>query len=327
MPRDNFEKHDRLVRLVRLLTLLQAHPRGLTSGQIAERTAQRDLIALESEYRAPFVKQGARYALVEGYFLPPVGFTVPEAMALVIGSRLMWRYADRANPFAQSAYEKLAAVLPGPMKEPVMEVADGLADKPDDGAWTKVFAGLTTAWSERRKVRITYSKDDVDSERIVWPLFLEPTPAAHSLYLIAYDEKRRRILNFRVDRIRTIEVLSKHFDAPLGSSLRKILGHAWGIWTSDGPPVEVILRFSPQVGSRVTAATWHESQELLQLPDGSIELRLLIAEPTEIRNWILGWGKECEVVAPARLRESIRAELEDAAASYGKPEMARSMAG
>ena len=189
MPRDNFEKHDRLIRLMRELALFQANPRGLTSAQIGERMeisqrqAQRDIAALEGELRVPFVKQGTRWSLIEGYFLPPVNFTVPEAMAMVVGARLMWRYADRANPFAQAAYEKLAAALPGPMKEPVMEVADGLANKPEDGEWTKVFAALTTAWAERRKVRIRYIKEDgSSSERVVWPLFIEPTPAAHSLY-------------------------------------------------------------------------------------------------------------------------------------------------
>ena len=117
MPRDNFEKHDRLIRLMRELALFQANPRGLTSAQIAERMeisqrqAQRDIAALEGELRVPFVKQGTRWSLIEGYFLPPVNFTVPEAMAMVVGARLMWRYADRANPFAQAAYEKLAAAL------------------------------------------------------------------------------------------------------------------------------------------------------------------------------------------------------------------------
>src|SRR5437899_11881909 len=198
MPRDNFANHDRLVRLMRELALFQAQPRGLTSAQIAERMeisqrqAQRDIVVLGSEYEVPFVKQGTRWTLIEGYFLPPVNFTIPEAMAMVVGARLMWRYADRANPFARAAYEKLAAVLPAPMKEPVMEVADGLGAKPDDGVWTKVFAALTTAWAERRKVRIRYRKEGgIASDRVVWPLFIEPTPAAHSLYLIAYDEKRR----------------------------------------------------------------------------------------------------------------------------------------
>src|SRR5436190_22741467 len=129
MALDNFEKHDRLIRLMRELALFQANPRGLTSAQIAQRmrvtqrSAQRDLLALETEYKVPFVKQGTRWKLIEGHFLPPVNFTVPEAIALVVGARLLWRYSDRANPFAQTAYEKLAAVLPEPMKDPVVEVA------------------------------------------------------------------------------------------------------------------------------------------------------------------------------------------------------------
>lgn len=318
---------------MRELALFQAQPRGLTTAQIADRTkisqrqAQRDIAALESEYKVPFVKQGARWTLIEGYFLPPVNFTIPEAMAMVVGARLMWRYADRANPFAQAAYEKLAAVLPDPMKEPVMEVADGLGDKPDDGVWTKVFAALTTAWAERRKVRIRYTKEDGStSERVVWPLFIEPTPTAHSCYLIAHDEKRRATRVYRMERISAVVVLEERFSPPLGSSLRKMLGHAWGIWTSDHP-VELVLRFTPRVAARVAATTWHESQELKHLADGSVEIRLVIAEPTEIRSWILGWGKECEVMAPATLRESILAELDDAAAAYGRRTVQRSMAG
>jgi predicted DNA-binding transcriptional regulator YafY len=333
MARDNFEKHDRLIRLMRELALFQAQPRGLTTAQIAQkldvsqRQAQRDIAALESEFQVPFVKQGTRWTLIEGYFLPPVNFTIPEAMAMVVGARLMWRYADRANPFAQAAYEKLAAVLPAPVKEAVMEVADGLGDKPDDGVWTKVFAALTTAWAERRKVQIRYTKEDGStSERVVWPLFIEPTPVAHSLYLIAHDEKRRAPRVFRMERISSVVVLDQRFSPPLGSSLRKMLGHAWGIWTSD-QPVEVVLRFTPRVAARVVATTWHESQEVLELADGGVQLRLVIAEPTEIRPWILGWGKECEVVAPESLRESILTELDEAAAGYGRRVAPRSIAG
>jgi len=333
MARDNFEKHDRLIRLMRELALFQANPRGLTSAQIgqkvevSQRQAQRDIAALESELKVPFVKQGTRWTLIEGYFLPPVNFTIPEAMAMVVGARLMWRYADRANPFAQVAYEKLAAVLPGPMKESVMEVADGMGDKPDDGVWTKVFAALTTAWAERRKVRIRYTKEDGKTfERVVWPLFIEPTPAAHSCYLIAHDEKRREQRVYRMERISGVVVLEERFDPPLGSSLRKMLGHAWGIWTSDHP-VEIVLRFTSRVAPRVIATTWHESQDARELADGGVELRLLIAEPTEIRPWILGWGQECEVIAPASLRESILAELQEAVAAYGKSGVPRSMAG
>src|SRR5260370_26535021 len=97
-----------------------------------------------------------------------------------------------------------------------------------------------------------------------------------------------------------------------------MLGPAWGIWASDHP-VEVLLRFTPRVAARVIATTWHESQRLRELADGGVELRLVIAEPTEIRPWILGWGQECEVIAPIDLRESILSELVAAASLYGKP--------
>ena len=332
MAREDFEKHDRLIRLMRELTLFQANPRGLTTAQIADkmeisqRQAQRDIVALERERGVPFIRQGTRWTLIPGYFLPPVHFTLPEAMAMVVGARLMWRYADRANPFAETAYEKLAAVLPEAMKAPVMEVAEGMTEKPEDGVWTKVFAALTTAWAERRKVRIRYTMQGRTFERVVWPLFIEPTPTAHSCYLIAHDQKRGEPRVYRLDRISGVTVLEDRFDPPLGASLRKLLGHAWGIWSSDRP-VEIVLRFTPRVADRVTAANWHESQEVHELPDGRVELRLLIAEPTEIRPWILGWGKECEVVAPRELRESILAELEEAAVVYGKPAVPRSMAG
>ena len=47
-------------------------------------------------------------------------------------------------------------------------------------------------------------------------------------------------------------MLDERFSPPLGSSLRKMLGHAWGIRTSDHP-VEVVLRFTPRVATRVIA--------------------------------------------------------------------------
>ena len=52
----------------------------------------------------------------------------------------------------------------------------------------------------------------------------------------------------------------------------------------------------------------------------------MIAEPIEIRPWILGWGKECEVVAPAELRDSIAGELDEALGAYRDVALTRSMA-
>ena len=92
-------------------------------------------------------------------------------------------------------------------------------------------------------------------------------------------------------------------------------------------PVEVVLRFTLRVADRVASTAWHESQELKHLPEEGVKIRLVIAEPIEILPRILGWVKECEVVAPADLRDSISGELDEALAAYRDVALTRSMAG
>ena len=44
--------------------------------------------------------------------------------------------------------------------------------------------------------------------------------------------------------------------------------------------------------------------------------RLLVSEPTEIRHWILGWGRTCIVEAPESLRDAIADEAGAMAQRY-----------
>lgn len=318
-----FEKQDRVLRLLRELVLFQALPHGLTTQDLAERTgisrrqAQRDIRALEEELQVPFVQIGSRWKVVEGYWLRPLSFSLHEAMAMLLSARLMLRFADRNDPFATLAYEKVAAVLPEPMKAPVMEAVELMAGRPADPVYTRVLAGLTAAWAERRKVAITYTMEDT-FERVVWPLFLEPNATGHSCYLLAWDPKPGSVRSYKLGRISAVRVLDERFDPPLGFSVNRHLAHAWGIWTSE-QPVDVVLRFDASAARRVRETVWHTSQRLEELPDGGARLRLLVAEPTEIRHWVLGWGRACVVEAPASLRAELAAEAAAMAERYSSP--------
>lgn len=64
-----------------------------------------------------------------------------------------------------------------------------------------------------------------------------------------------------------------------------------------------------------------------RLAGGRVDVGLVIAVPTEVQPWILGWGRQSEVLSSDSLRESIAGELEDAAAAYAKRRMPRSTAG
>ena len=87
-------------RLLAIVLELQAH-RWRRAEDLArtletsKRTIYRDLVAL-GQAGVPIVSTPGRgYALVEGYFLPPVSFTADEATILSLGADVMARSFDR----------------------------------------------------------------------------------------------------------------------------------------------------------------------------------------------------------------------------------------
>jgi proteasome accessory factor B len=51
---------------------------------------------------------------------------------------------------------------------------------------------------------------------------------------------------------------------------------------------------------------WHPSQELRELKDGGVELRLKLSSLGEVQRWILSWGGHAVVVQPTALVTSVR---------------------
>lgn len=316
-------KQDRVVRLMALLRLAAANNRqGLTTKELSDRlevsrrTVQRDIRALQDPpLSVPFYEDEGRWKVAGEYFLPSLQLSLPEAMGLLLSARLSLRHADRSDQFTAAAYEKVASVLPDPIRREVAFTADALAGKRSDPAYSSVLGALFRAWAERRKVRVTYTVRGT-YERVLWPLFLEPSPLGHAIYLLAWDEKVGEPRSYKVERISSVAVQEERFTPPAGFDVGRHLAAAWGIWGGENP-VEVVLVFSESVAKRVAETEWHPSQELSHLPDGRVRLRLQIGSWLEIRHWVLGWGETCEVVAPAELRESVKEAVSALTRLYG----------
>ena len=94
----------RSVRLSQIQHLLHKNPRGLTTQELGQmcgvcvRTIQRDLITLDSALNVPLTQNGDRYSIIEGYMLPPLSFSLFEAMAVFLSARLSLRQTDENNP-------------------------------------------------------------------------------------------------------------------------------------------------------------------------------------------------------------------------------------
>jgi hypothetical protein len=70
---------------------------------------------------------------------------------------------------------------------------------------------------------------------------------------------------------------------------------------------------------RLARRLWHPSQQVRDLPDGGLEISLSVADTIEVRRWLLGFGSDAEVLAPASLRETLRQEAERLAALLSRP--------
>jgi len=255
--------------------------------------------------KVPVYEGAGRILIDPNYFVAPVKFTLGEAMALLIGVRLWSRYTDEADPDAADAFSKLAAVLPAPVAEYVHATVAQMLKRPANPGYSRTVQTLALAWAGRRVARIWYRAVDSDAPpRLIEPYFLEPSQIGHSLYVVARDRGVGEMRTFKVERIARAELLADTYQIPPDFDINSYLSRAWGIFHS-GEPVEVRLRFYPPAAARVTESTWHPSQRLRPLPDGSLEMSVTVAGTVEITSWILGWGETVEVLEPPELRGRI----------------------
>ena len=184
------------------------------------RTVYRDLRAIDEEIGVPVWADGGRWGIdQEKAFLPPLKLTQSEAMAVVLSARLMVRYADKYDPDLASAFEKLEQGLPPALAEHVERTLDVLSKAPRDERFIANVRLLTKAWAERRVVTIDYEpalydRGSAPRRATVRPYLLEPSLQTHALYLMGFDEERKALRTFKVERIRTAALTPRTFEPP-----------------------------------------------------------------------------------------------------------------
>lgn len=317
-------KWDRAARLLRVATVLHAHPAGISAQAIADqigvskRTVYRDLLAMESDAELPIWQDKGKWGLDSSVFLPPLALTLPEAMTFFLASRVLAKATDEHDPELLSAYVKLAQILPPVLAEQLHATVDAYATTPRNDRFTRVLRVLTRAWAERRIVEISYGASVYDDKppRVtrVRPYAIEPSALTRALYLIGFDESRAARRTFKVERILEASLTPETFEGSSTTIARELLS-AWDV-ISDEALVRVVVRFSPGVAARAAETRWHPSQVTERQPDGSLVWSASVAGVRELRIWVLGWGSDAEVMEPATLREDVAAELARAASRY-----------
>lgn len=312
-------------RMLRIWFLIQRSPLRYSTKDLAGkfgvnvRTIYRDISSLETGLMVPIYQEKGKWGVDDSHFLPPIRFTISEALNVFLATRLMISYSHRYDPNVESTFGLLASVLPQPLKEQAEKTLDWMKGLPKNDTYLRILATLGEAWMSRRRVRITYQALEAEraAERTIDPYFIEPAAEGHSSYVIAYCHRSGEIRNFKIERIQDIRLTSDQYTIPADFDANRYFGSAWGI-VVEGEPQTVRLRFDSSIARIIKETAWHPSQALKTGKDGSVTLTLRVSNTVELRSWILGWGEKVEVLEPKELREDIRETAKAIVAVYQK---------
>ncbi|UED74528.1 YafY family protein [Brevibacillus sp. DP1.3A] len=274
------------------------------------RTIYRDMQAL-SEAGVPIVgAPGQGYSLMEGYFLPPVSFSVEEAVALLIGADMVEQVFDQNfGNSARAVQRKVEAILSADVGEQASRIrstfrlisprANNLREQ------EKAHAQLLhDAIINERKVRFRYRRgtpgegDDRETVRDVAPYGL--VLVRGSWTLLAHCDLRQDIRRFRLSRMSGLIVLEDRFILPDHFNFEEYK-------PLDDRSLEVQIVISTAVADRVKESGYFFIEEITEHPDGFL-VRLRVRQIEEILSWVLGLGADAVVLTPESLRSRMREE-------------------
>lgn len=152
------------------------------------------------------------------------------------------------------------------------------------------------------------------TERLVHPHHL--MHQAGEWYLIAFDRRRQKLLTFNVARIEWWQLREEHFTREPTFDAHEWQRASFGAETQSGVNV-VAIRFAPAEAVYIRERSWHETQEIEELPDGGLILRFSTSGLGAVKRWVLGYGPHAEVLEPVTLREEVVKEIEMLRKVYG----------
>lgn len=121
------------------------------------------------------------------------------------------------------------------------------------------------------------------------------------------------IKSWGLDRIRDLKLTDNHFIPDPDIDVEADFKDSFGVFSNRDVPVEeVILSFSPKEGRYCKAYPIHESQEVLIDNDKEVRIRLRLRITFAFMREILSRIDDVVVIAPARLRDEIKAVCSEA---------------
>jgi len=131
-------------------------------------------------------------------------------------------------------------------------------------------------------------------------------------WLVAHVDQLPEMRLWRLDRIVSVDLLDRSFPRRKDFSLTTYAAQSFGVFQED--PVNVVLRFTPEVADDAAGWLFHPTQSVTREPNGALTVCFRAGGMQEMCWHLFTWGNAVTVVAPTGLRMHL-AELADGVAA------------
>jgi predicted DNA-binding transcriptional regulator YafY len=308
---------DRLARLLRILEHIQSRGRWTAKNlaleeECSERTIFRSLQTLELAGVPWYFDESEKcYRVRPDYRFPVLNLTAPELVEHAITTGVA--IAAGISGGASATTAKLKATG-----------ADDTARLLDDANKLISVLGLQMAdHSKHHETLRTVQSALIDRKQLVGrykspydeqSVQLRLTPyrlclVKQAWYLVAAPIDSNEPRTYRIARFKTLRRRDAPASIPDDFDLREHFGDAWTVFRGKSK-YQVEIEFSKEAVELVLETTWHATQEVQRLKDGSVRLSFRVDGLDEIVHWVLGWSGRAKVIAPIELRESVVRHLQ-----------------
>ena len=166
----------------------------------------------------------------------------------------------------------------------------------------------------KKKLEIKYhSLSSGLSKRIVHPYAI--TSYKGDFYMVAFCEKRQKVLDFKICRIEEYNTLEENYSIDENFSSENYIKNCIGIYK--GNEIKVILEIRNDFRYIIKEKIWVDNQKITDFDD-YILFEANMRGYNEIKSWILSMGSNVKVIEPENLKMDIIEDLKLSLASYSK---------
>lgn len=300
-------------RLLSIVMLLQARGK-MTASELADklevsrRTVLRDLDALSSS-GVPLYAEGGHgggVSLDEGYRTTLTGLKENEVRALFVSGDTRLLRDLGLGDAADAMRRKLAAALPTEHLAAVDHLRQRVHIDPrwwwHDDTEQPFWAELQAAVHDDRRIRATYEnyRGEV-AERELEPYSL----VAKSGYWYLVARHARELRTYRVSRLTAVAMLDERFARDPGFDLPTYWSTHLAEFAAEFSEYVFTLRVHPSLERFLRWMRPGRNRVLGIEPDGWLTVELQAESQELAQMLVFGLGRNCEVLAPAGLREGV----------------------